>query len=122
MGAGIAGACAVEAGACGAPEEGAFAWEVVPPCAGGGAFCAAGDELGAMVMVRPSLAKVAITGIVEVTVSVATPLASLKFAEGIVLLPKVSVGDAGATSGSRENVMRTEPGSVAILGFTGAVK
>ena len=43
-------------------------------------------------------------------------------ADGMVLLPKVSVGEAGATSGSREKVMRRAPGSVATVGFTGAVK
>ncbi len=43
-------------------------------------------------------------------------------ADGMVLLPKVRVGEAGATTGSRENVMRSAPGSVATMGFTGAVK
>jgi hypothetical protein len=43
-------------------------------------------------------------------------------AEEIALLPKVSVGEAGATSGSREKVIRSAPGSVATVGFTGAVK
>jgi len=43
-------------------------------------------------------------------------------AEGIALFPKVRVGEAGATTGSREKVMRTAPGSVATVGFTGAVK
>ena len=43
-------------------------------------------------------------------------------AEGMALLPKVRVGEAGATSGSREKVMRSAPGSVAMLGFTGEVK
>src|SRR6202050_2951520 len=43
-------------------------------------------------------------------------------AEGIALLPKVRVGEAGATRGSRENVMRSAPGSVPTVGFTGEVK
>src|SRR5256885_13999387 len=38
------------------------------------------------------------------------------------LLPKVRVGDAGATTGSRVKVMRSFPGSAAMVGFTGAVK
>ena len=38
------------------------------------------------------------------------------------MLPKVSVGEAGATSGSREKVIRKVPGSVETVGFTGAVK
>ncbi len=38
------------------------------------------------------------------------------------LLPKVRVGEAGDTTGSRANVIRSVPGSVATVGFTGAVK
>ena len=87
------------------------------------AVCAAvGVEVGVIAMVRPSPPKVAMTGAVAITVTVADPLPSLYVAEGIVLLPNVSVGDAGPTSGSRENVMRRNPESLAMLGFTGAEK
>ena len=37
-------------------------------------------------------------------------------------LSKVKVCDPGGTSGSRVNTMRSFPGSVAIIGFTGEVK
>ena len=78
--------------------------------------------VGAIVMVLPSLLNVAITGIEAFTVIAAAALPSLKMADGIVLFPNVSVGDAGDTTGSRENVIRSEPGSVAMIGLTGAVK
>src|SRR5271165_4126104 len=75
-----------------------------------------------MVIVRPSLLKLAITGTLECTVTTAVPLPSLKLADGIALLPKVRVGEAGATTGSCEKVIRSAPGSVATVGLTGAVK
>ena len=78
--------------------------------------------MGAIVIVRPSPPNVAMTGTVELTVSTAAPLPSLYVADGMILLPNVSVGDAGPTIGSREKVIRREPASVAMLGFTGAEK
>src|ERR1700675_4131992 len=43
-------------------------------------------------------------------------------AEGMAELSKVKVCDPGGTSGSRVKTMRSFPGSVAIIGFTGEVK
>src|SRR5712672_4695890 len=40
----------------------------------------------------------------------------------MTLLPKVSIGEAGPVRGSRRNVRRSFPGSLAMDGFTGAVK
>ena len=51
-------------------------------------------------MVRPSLLKLAINGTLVFTVMSAAPLLSEYVAEGITLLAKVSVGDAGAVMGS----------------------
>ena len=87
----------------------------------GAAFCATLDA-AEMVTVRPSLLKLAIAAAVEFTVMTAAPFPSLYVAEGMIRLPKVSRGEAGATSGSRLNVMRKVPGSVEIVGLTGDVK
>src|ERR1700722_482521 len=76
----------------------------------------------AIVIVRPSLLKLAMTGAVELTVITAAPPPSLYVAEGIVLLPNVNIGNAGETRGSRLNVMRKIPGSVDTVGLTGDVK
>src|SRR5215469_16293046 len=81
-------------------------------------FCA-GAEVAVTTIVRPSLPNVAMTGTVDVTVTTAFPLLSRYVADGITLLPNVNVGDAGPTSGSRENVILKAPGSFAIAGFTG---
>src|SRR5262249_25116536 len=81
-----------------------------------------GDAGGAIVMVRPSLLKLAITGMLLFTTNSADPLLSSKLADWIVLLLKVRSGDPGATTGSRLKVMRNLPGSVPIVGFTGEVK
>ncbi len=40
----------------------------------------------------------------------------------MILLSKVSTCEPGATTASWVNTMRSFPGSVAIIGFTGAVK
>ena len=40
----------------------------------------------------------------------------------MLLLSKVRVGDAAAVIGSRLNIIRTFPGSVAMEGLTGALK
>src|ERR1017187_3067836 len=85
---------------------------------GGPAGC---DLAGASVMVRPSLLKPAIRGTLVVIVISAAPLLSEYAAEGMVLLAKVSVGEAGAVTGSWPKVMRSLPGSVATEGLTGAV-
>ena len=75
-----------------------------------------------MVRVRPSLLNAAIRGTLPLTVISARPLPSVKVAEGIVLSPKVRVGVLGETTGSLLKTIRNLPGSVAMLGFTGAVK
>ena len=74
-------------------------------------FCvaAAAACVGEIVIVLPSPLKLAMTGAVAVTVTSADPLISLYVAAGIVLFPNVRVGDAGPTSGSRENVIRKTP-------------
>ena len=51
-------------------------------------------------MVRPSRLKLAMSGVVVVTVISAAPLFSEYAADGISLLEKVSVGEAGAVTGS----------------------
>src|SRR5271166_6422050 len=73
-------------------------------------------------MVFPSELKLASSGTVVLTVIWAAPLLSEYVASGMALLPKVSVGDAGAVTGSWRNVMRSLPGSAATDGLTGAVK
>ena len=86
------------------------------------AVAAAGcDFAGVSVIVRPSLLKAAMSGTVVVTVIWAAPLLSEYSAEGMFLLAKVRVGDAGAVIGSWLKVMCSLPGSVATEGLTGAV-
>jgi hypothetical protein len=51
-------------------------------------------------MVRPSLLKLAMSGRVVVTVISAAPFISEYAADGMSLLENVSVGDAGAVTGS----------------------
>ena len=73
-------------------------------------------------MVLPSVLKLARRGMVVVTVISTAPLCSAYVAAGMILLANVSEGEAGAVMGSRLKVMRSLPGSVATVGFTGAVK
>ena len=77
---------------------------------------------GSTMIVRPLLAKLAIRGTLAATTTSAAPLFSWKLAEGMSLLSKVSACDPGATTASWLKAMRNFPGSVAIIGFTGAVK
>src|SRR5580704_885507 len=77
---------------------------------------------GSMMIVRPLLAKLAISGTVAATTNSAAPLFSRKVASGMILLSKVSACEPGATTASWLNAMRSFPGSVAIIGLTGAVK
>jgi hypothetical protein len=73
-------------------------------------------------MVRPLLLKLAMSGTVPATVISAAPLLSWNVAAVIVLSLKFSVAGPDATTGSRGNKSVTLPGSVATLGFTGALK
>ena len=82
----------------------------------------AGFDVGVTTIVFPSLPNEAMMGTLAFTVSTAEPLFSVKVADEMTLLPKVRVGEAGETSGSREKVIRSTPWSVAMMGFTGAVK
>ncbi len=75
-----------------------------------------------MVMVRPSLLKLAIKGKVPLTAISAAPLLSENTADGMAASSKVNVGVPGATTGSRLNDIRSRPGSVAIVGLTGEEK
>ena len=75
-----------------------------------------------MVIVRPSLLKLAMSETLAATTTSADPLFSWNLAEGMILLSKVRTGDPGATTASCLNIMRRVPGSVAIIGLTGPVK
>src|SRR5271169_5772594 len=98
------------------------AGSIAPGTFAPGAVAAVWDFGGASVMVLPSALKLANSGTVVVTVIWAAPLISEYVASGMVLLPKVSVGEAGAVTGSWRNVIRSLPGSAATDGLTGAVK
>src|SRR5579864_7115843 len=104
-----AGVAGVEAGGTAAAAGGV----------GGAATCCG---VGAMVMVRRSLEKLAISGTVPLTLISETPLVSEYVADGIKGSLKVKVALPGGTSGSRLKVMRRRPGSVPMVGFTGEVK
>ena len=85
---------------------------------GGAGLCGA----GAMVIVRPSLLKVAISDASPTTVTSALPLFSANVAEEMVWSAKFRVCAPGGSSGSRRKTIRSRPGSVAMVGFTGEVK
>src|SRR5205807_2691205 len=102
----------VGVGAVGAAEAGAVVGAAVVAVAGGGE-----EGAGVIVMVRPSLPKLASRGTLPLIVSSAVPLTSTKPAEEIALLLKLTVGVPETTTGSRVNAMRSFPGSVAIFGL-----
>ena len=79
-------------------------------------------DAAATVIVRPLLLKLAISGAVPAIASSAEPLLSEKAACVMVLLSKERAWLPGGTSGSRVNTMRNLPGSVEIVGLTGALK
>ena len=91
-------------------------------CAGDCAPAALFGEAADIVIVLPLLLKLAIKGEEALIVSSAAPLLSVNAACVITLLPNDTEEFAGGTSGSRENTITSLPGSVEIVGFTGAVK
>jgi len=80
------------------------------------------DEIAATVIVRPLLLKLAIRGTLAATVRSAVPLLSENVAWVMAVLSKVRDMLPGGTTGSRANIIRSFPGSVEMVGFTGAVK
>src|SRR5271165_1040164 len=75
-----------------------------------------------MMMVFPPLLKLAINGLLAVTSSSAMPLLSENVACVMILLSKEIVWLPGETTGSRLKSMRRRPGSVEMVGLTGALK
>jgi hypothetical protein len=73
-------------------------------------------------MERPLLLKLAIRGELAAIVSSAVPLLSEKMAWLMVVLSKARDMLAGGMSGSRVKTILSLPGSVEMVGFTGAVK
>ena len=89
---------------------------------GAGVIEEAGEGAGAIVIVRPSLLKLASSGTGPLTVTSTAPLFSLKVAEEIALSLKLTVSGPEGTKGSRRKIIVSFPGSVPIVGLTGELK